>query len=315
MSLITDRSKRAPSPVYIAGADCVGGCLQRILAGEARGYLRASFCKGREDCSTTIEELAAAIRNGQTDRYEELWENVRTFVAYRAAVRYQSVQDKSGVDIEDLIQAGFLGLVEAVNSYDQGCGYSFLTHLGYHLKSAFNEACGVRWNRIARDPIHSARSLDMPIDAEDPEGPTLGDYLPSSCDVAAEAEERVYNEQLHEALEKLLSRLAPDAAELIRQSYFGPMGSKELAAHYGLTEKKLSARKAENMMRLRTLARQTPEGANLRRFIDENTNFFFRVSPRSFNTTHTSATELLTMHREKLTQIMTRKEFMTEDRR
>ena len=86
----------------------------------------------------------------------------------------------------------------------------------------------MRWNRIARDPIHSARSLDTPIDAEDPEGPTLGDYLPSSYDVAAEAEERVYNEQLHEALEKLLSRLAPDAAELIRQSYFSPMGSSLL---------------------------------------------------------------------------------------
>ena len=66
------------------------------------------------------EELAMAIQRGE-NRYEELWEQVRRFVCQQANA-YRLYFPVSTIDTDDLIQAGYLAFVDAVQVYDPDAG-------------------------------------------------------------------------------------------------------------------------------------------------------------------------------------------------
>ena len=246
----------------------------------------------------TLEELVIEIQQGRSD-YAELWERVKGFISLLAIRRFVYVTDPGAVDVDDLIQSGFIGLTEAVASFDAEGEYSFLSYLRNHLKRAFNTACGVAWTRTARDPIHNAVSLDAPIDEDDPDT-TLLDLQPSPGDLAEEVEEKVFQEQLHGAIERLLSRLSKAGADVIRSSFFNGESMGEIAKRYSVSESKMHSRRTAYLMQLRALSRSTPEGVELRKYVEENTNYYMQVGRESFARTHTSAPEALTLRRDHL---------------
>ena len=93
-----------------------------------RAFPALLFLRLEGGAPTTNEELAAEIQRGRSDLYGQLWEQVKRFVAYKALRRYEFVQDRSGVDLEDLLQSAFLGLVAAVESFDPaGMASPFIT--------------------------------------------------------------------------------------------------------------------------------------------------------------------------------------------
>ena len=165
----------------------------------------------------TNEELAVLIQAGDRDRLLELWGQVERF-AYGRAIRWErALGGRAGMTVEDLLQAAFLALLNAMERWDPECGANFLTYFGTSLKGAFSVACGVRTAKTAQDPLHSAVSLDMPAEPSIQNGETLGDLQP---DPAAEAEieavdERDRLERLHEALERALGTLPSDGAEAV----------------------------------------------------------------------------------------------------
>lgn len=77
------------------------------------------------------------------------------------------------VDGEDLYRSAYLAVVRAVETYSPERGMKFIGWLATHLKTAFNEALGVR----RRDPIRRAVSLDLPLGEGG--GNTLGDLIPA----------------------------------------------------------------------------------------------------------------------------------------
>ena len=88
------------------------------------------------------EELAAAIRAGERDKLMELWGQVRRLVHDMAYKRLRATNGAGGVTLDDLMQAGFLGFLEAVRAYDPSAGVRFTSYLTYPVKSAFSEAEG-----------------------------------------------------------------------------------------------------------------------------------------------------------------------------
>ena len=246
----------------------------------------------------TASDLAVEIKNGRTDLYPELWEKVRSFVAYMAIRRYQFVNDTSAIDIDDLIQSGYFAVVNAVIDYDPASGYKYTTYLKRHLQRAFNEACGTAWERTANDPIHSAISLSEPIGDDD--GPTIGDLMVSPVDYAEAVEDEVYRQKLHNAIERLLSRLSKAGADVIRRSYFDGEKMGDIAKSYCISEARLQSRRSGYLMQLRALSRSTPEGVELRKYVEENTDYYMQVGPESFARTHTSAPEAITLRRDQL---------------
>ena len=180
------------------------------------------------------EEYAQLIKKGREDLYPVLWESVRGFVALQAIKRFKITHGFGGVEIEDLIQSGYLALVSAVRYYSPEDGYSFLTVLGNCLKTEFARAGGYKTSK--RDPLSSALSLDAPIG--DPEDDlSLMDTLKSQNDVIESIEEKVYTAQLHEALERELNIIPADCARAIRLEYFSEKSESDICNMLGISTK------------------------------------------------------------------------------
>ena len=148
----------------------------------------------------------------------------------KMAKRYDANHPCTYCDIEDLKQSGFFGLLDAVISYNPDAGVKFLTHLRWRLMPAFGAAAlGGRSSRLKKQQLResNALSLDSPVDDD---GTMFYDLIEDSYARQAfeDVERRIYNEQLHDALERLLSRINEHYADTVRQIYFDGCKDKDL---------------------------------------------------------------------------------------
>lgn len=169
----------------------------------------------------TNEELAQLIQGGRDDLMSQLWEQCHGWVAKMAIRWYTAFDGRRGVELDDLINAGYLALVRAVESYDPSAGGAFITWLTYHLKTAFCDTFGIRTEKGRRDPLNNAASLDAPVNADDPDSATLGDITPGNGESAFDdIMECDYQRAMREAIDAVLSELPPREADTIRRRYF-----------------------------------------------------------------------------------------------
>jgi RNA polymerase sigma factor (sigma-70 family) len=249
----------------------------------------------------TNEELAVMIRQGRTDLYAELWEHVRRFVEKQARRRCTLTDGLGGVTVDDLMQSGFLALVEAVEYFDPGGGASFIGVLDMRLKSAFSEAGGYRTTK--RDPlVIGCKSLSEPVKDDEPEGDTLLDLLKDPEDQYESAEEGIYLGQLRRVLDSSVADLPIHLNEILYRRYVRGDSLREISEEIGVSLERVRQMEKQALTRLERNSRKN----GLREFVDRNTNFYTRVGLNTYNTTHTSAVELLAMHRERLAALFTR---------
>ena len=71
------------------------------------------------------EELVARIQAGEKELIPQLWEQVEKFISQQAGKRARQLNGYGGVAEDDLYQTGFIGLLDAVQSYDGWQGMSF----------------------------------------------------------------------------------------------------------------------------------------------------------------------------------------------
>ena len=81
----------------------------------------------------TNEELVALIKDGKdkTEHLAALWEQNRNYIA-KIARRYSGI-----VEMDDLMQEGYLALCDAVNKYDPAVEVKFLSFATYCIRSRF----------------------------------------------------------------------------------------------------------------------------------------------------------------------------------
>ena len=246
----------------------------------------------------TNEELVTLIQSGERDRLPELWEKVEKFVVLQA-YRWHLLSDGlGGVEIEDLYQSGFIALVAAVDSYDPKA--QFITWFGYHLKTAFAEAGGCRSRKQARDPLHHAESIDVPLKVGDEESDTLGDFIPDPSAIQAfeDAEDRLYQEELHEVLENVLGKLPTQQSDILRRRFFQNQGLKEIAAAEGVYDKTVRQWQEKGLRALRN-----PQVIReLWQFVEERTPYYLHVGVSEFQRTGESAVEKIVFQREQLAE-------------
>ena len=130
----------------------------------------------------TTDELAAAAQAGTGDALE-LWQAVRRFAMGRAVRWHKALNGRGGVTLDDLEQAAFLALLDALASWDGNRG-TFLAWYSLRLKGAFTTAAGLRTRREEQDPLEAALSLEAPLTDTVGEPFTLAEVVP---DPAAEA--------------------------------------------------------------------------------------------------------------------------------
>lgn len=160
--------------------------------------------------------------------------------------RNKAVADEHGITLEDFDQEGFFAVQAAAKAYDPEKG-SFATLLGYYVQSQINKAvCGEHSRlvttedgkqvRLSANPLNACTSLDVPV-GEDGSGTVLADLQedPAAAHEFQQAENEIYNEELHAALEEALNKLTPRQADIIRRHYFGGKSFAEIAREDGTT--------------------------------------------------------------------------------
>lgn len=155
----------------------------------------------------STNETAAAARSGQADILA-LWAEVRRYAMKQANRWHQAFDGRGGVMLDDLEQAAFLALLDALQYWDETRG-PFLSIYALRLKSAFVKLYGVGTERHRKDPINNAASLDEPLGDGADDDLTLADVLPDAAAATAfdTIAEREQLDGLRQALTAALSTL------------------------------------------------------------------------------------------------------------
>lgn len=195
---------------------------------------------GQQDTNAALAALAAA---GNSFALGQLWE-INKGLLHRWFWQWYSknkaVADEHGLTLEDFDQEGFFAVQAAAKAYDPEKG-SFATLLGYYVQSQINKAvCGEHSRlvttedgkqvRLSANPLNACTSLDVPV-GEDGSGTVLADLQedPAAAHEFQQAEDEIYNEELHAALEEALNKLTLRQADIIRRHYFGGKSFAEIA--------------------------------------------------------------------------------------
>lgn len=200
-----------------------------------------------------VDDYLRAVQAGNCDRLPELWAGVRGFVAQKAMRKmraYQYTNTDAAVDMDDLIQEGFIAMLEAAETFQPDRGMSFLGWLDLHLKTAFNNALGLRRLRDLHDPIHQRGSLSRTIQL-DGDGGTLAEFAGDGGEAIDGAEREIWLEQLRAALERSAAELSPMERRALSGRYCLELTLQQIAAAEGVSHQAISYRAERAIQRIR----------------------------------------------------------------
>lgn len=246
----------------------------------------------------TNEELVALIQGGREDFIEQLWGQVKRYCFLKANFAFKRLEGRCGVSLEDLEQTAFIALKMALKGYSQNCGAKFTTWLTYYLQSEWAVLCGYRTSH--RDMLDFCKSLDEPvIDGDGNEAP-LADFVPDRFDYIEAVEQRVCNEELHDALERVLAAIPDPEAEVLREHYYSERPLSDIAQDKGVSLETISARKRHGLQNMRKQA-NTRKGMALREFLTDQ-NLYRGVGLRQFRNSGTSPIESTLLRWERASE-------------
>ena len=240
----------------------------------------------------TNEELVAMIQAGERDKLPQLWSQVERFVAKRAnhimtmyAAGYMT--NSGGIEFDDLYNSGYLALVAAVDTYKPDKGMKFTSWLAFAIQNAFGETGG--WKGKKNDALRKAMSLDAPIDGEEDSDPLAQIVEDTGAAQEIQAvEDKIFQEQLHAALERAMQQLTTEEVEAIRGKYFE---GRELSREERRAERR-------GLSRMRAHA----HSSGLRQYIELHTPYYLQVGVQSFQNSGDSSVERIVFKREQLMQ-------------
>ena len=242
----------------------------------------------------TNEELAIKIQEGAAELMPTLWEQVSRWVCKLANKWAFAFAERGCVEVDDLINSGYLALAEAVKTFQVAKGAAFTTWFTLFLKRAFLDAYGMR--AYKNDPLHKAASLDAPIVDSSGKDITLGDAVADPRGEAALAaqEERIFIEQLHDALEEALATLPQEQSEILRLHYYDGQTYEAISKQFGTYKQTIQTRANKALRGLR----KPQVNAILLPFVDFD--YYHGTGVGAFQRTGASIQEryLLNMERE-----------------
>ena len=119
-------------------------------------------------------------------------------------------------------------------------------------------------DRSPADLERHSGSRDTPLDDEDGGAATLGDLQPdpAAAGEMLEVEEKLYHEQLHDALEEAMEKLTTQEGEVLRRIYYAGHTLQQISADEGISFQRVQQIKNTAFRKLRNNPR-------LRRWRDE----------------------------------------------
>ena len=155
------------------------------------------------------EELVTAIKAGEKEAMNQLCYQCKGFICQQAMRWGRAWKNRPSFDTDDLIQAGYMAIYDAVEHYQPERG-GFLNFLTFYLKTEFSNVAGCRTPAQMNEPLNTAISLDSPVKSDSEGELTIADTIPAEEEGFCNIEESMYHEELkkviHEALQSLPER-------------------------------------------------------------------------------------------------------------
>ena len=240
-----------------------------------------------------IVSICCEIRQGNMSRAGILWKKHTRGLAAILARRYASVAP-AHVTFDDLFQSGYIAMINAAQCFDGSRGASWGTCYGWEYSREVARLCG--WGKHRRELMDSAESLDAPLPYEDNCDTTLNDITGNNDPNYDDIERRIYNEQLHNALEGVISTLMPTQQYSVRRHYFNNETHGQIAGALNMTPQRVSQIIRSSLHEMRTEHNRE----KLRKYIELETPYYLMVSPSKFQSTHTSPVERIAIIREAI---------------
>lgn len=95
------------------------------------------------------ERLCALAQAGDADARERLLESNLGFIR-RTALEVYGKAGESGLDVDDLVQEGCIGLLSAIDRFDAGKGASFLTYAAPAMRNAMTDCVRAALSQFER---------------------------------------------------------------------------------------------------------------------------------------------------------------------
>ena len=163
----SSKRQHHPRTQDLEDADAIGAYFQqigtvRLLSAEEEVTLAEQIAAGKRAAARLDEaalntalraELEAEASAGQAARQRMVEANLRLVAAI--AARYQG----RGLDLEDLIAEGNIGLIRAVEKFDHRKGFRFSTYATWWIMQAVTRAIADR-GRVVRLPVHIHETLN-----------------------------------------------------------------------------------------------------------------------------------------------------------
>ena len=218
------------------------------------------------DQQYTNAALAALAATGNAFALAQLWEinkGLLRSMFWKWYPSHKSLADEHGMTADDFEQEGYFAVQYAAQTYDPSEG-SFAGWLWQAMQRQIWQALtnGHRRNitgpdgktrTISADPLNHCASLDTPLDEEDDGAASLGDLQPdpAASEAFQDIEERIYQEELHMALEEALLKLSEREQRIVRGLYFAGHTLKQEATEDGTTYQMISQLRQNALRKLR----------------------------------------------------------------
>ena len=136
----------------------------------------------------TNEQLCTFIQQDNTELLPILWGRVKDLcfmLCGRYYSKYAARFVACGVELCDLRQECYSAFLDAVRAYKPDNDLLFSSYLAYPIRNTAAEMLGIRnKDRVNRNPLDNAVSLDKPIEASDNDNMTLADVIPDTASSA-----------------------------------------------------------------------------------------------------------------------------------
>ena len=248
------------------------------------------------------EEIAVLIQAGKSDLMLQLWEQVKRLVI-KILFKYQPQDGSTNcVELDDLLQAGFIGMLSAVGDFDHTAGFAFATYLNYHLKNAARDALGIRSFKQAKDPIHHSLSVEL---TTSPDGDTtiVDTIRDKSMDyIYEDVVDKLADQEACKLILEQRGCLRPEELAIFNAYFVEGLTVKEIAERDGYKYGRANSLRGQALIKLsqtkavRLMSRE--------RNLDNRTRFHAKKGFEAFNSSWSSVVEDQVLKRERLRQRM-----------
>jgi RNA polymerase sigma factor (sigma-70 family) len=197
-------------------------------------------------------DVIARAKTGDKDARDQIVLGYKNMI-YRDAHKFGRAY---GIEIDDLVQTGYMAVMRAIDGYEPDQGYKFSTYAARAIRNAVfrcaEAVMGIPANALADLPtdkgrrslldglIKGVRSLDAPIGADGDEDRVLGDVIPAHDDTEQEALDSISAAHIRALVARIPSKYRIEALTLC----YGldgnpPMAASEIAAKLGCSDQNI----------------------------------------------------------------------------